>query len=64
MKINSLILVLVTSLIACKKDCKEPNCTSTETFKQKIKGVWEINKSVGGIAGTINYPAGNGSTIE
>lgn len=34
---------------------------SKHTGLRKIVGNWEIRKSEGGIAGIINYPAGNGN---
>ncbi|MFT3935487.1 MAG: hypothetical protein QM726_17810 [Chitinophagaceae bacterium] len=38
---------------ACNKD--------NNSAQNKVVGNWELRTSIGGIAGTINYPAGNGN---
>ncbi|MEO6314419.1 MAG: hypothetical protein ABIU63_13135 [Chitinophagaceae bacterium] len=43
-------------LISCKKD--------NEDARQILAGQWELRQSAGGIAGVIDYPAGNGFIIE
>ena len=51
MKITAL-LILTLTFFSCKKSNNEAG----------IVGNWELRKSEGGLAGTINYPPGNGVT--
>ena len=53
-----LILLLVVGL-----QCRKADSNITEA-RSVIEGNWELRKSVGGIAGTIQYAPGNGMVIK
>jgi hypothetical protein len=51
--------IIIIAALACiiTASCKKNNVIGQQT----IAGKWELRKSSGGIAGTINYDPGNGS---
>jgi len=52
MKSTALLLVML-AIFSCKKS----------KYETDIVGSWELRKSEGSLAGTINYPPGNGTTF-
>jgi hypothetical protein len=58
MKTIAVLFLLVTAL-SCQK-----NQTDDKPVEYRITGKWELRKSEGGIAGTINYQQGNGNLFE
>jgi hypothetical protein len=59
MKKTALLILIAATICCCKKkanDCCAPG--------NDLANKWEIRKSVGGIAGTINYQPGNGYMLE
>ncbi|MFY7963765.1 MAG: hypothetical protein ACOVO1_02610 [Chitinophagaceae bacterium] len=58
-----LIFCIATSIILLA--CKKQNSSNISVCYAPIQNSkWELRKSEGGIAGTINYLSGNGQTIE
>lgn len=63
MKTIAVLLLLVTGFGCIKEEGEE--CEEKDPKKiSGITGKWELRKSEGGIAGTINYAAGNGTTYQ
>jgi hypothetical protein len=59
MKKTALLILITATICGCKK--KVNDCC---TLNNEEVNKWEIRKSVGGIAGMINYQPGNGNILE
>ena len=55
MKKTAFLILIITTICCCKKGRNDYN---------PIVNKWEIRKSVGGFAGTIDYQPGNGYILE
>ncbi|MEO5682082.1 MAG: hypothetical protein ABIQ88_05535 [Chitinophagaceae bacterium] len=53
------LLVLFAAALSTAS-CNKSNCENSKM----LTGQWELRQSTGGFAGTINYQAGTGLTIE
>ena len=63
MKKIFITMAIIIVAVACQKTTS--NQTSTISSKNIVAtSKWELRKSNGSLAGIINYPAGNGQTIE
>ncbi|MBS1600271.1 MAG: hypothetical protein JST75_18735 [Bacteroidetes bacterium] len=56
-------LAFLILLAACNKSANGPGSIILPK-NNSIVGTWELAQEVGGFVGILNYPAGNGTTIE
>jgi len=54
------LLIVIVAVMSCGKKGKD----DYSAVKESLISKWEARKSVGGFAGTIIYPPGNGSILE
>lgn len=53
--------LIVVAVFSCKKSTEDNKAILSSSLPNTK---WELRKSEGSIAGNMNYPAGNGQTIE
>lgn len=62
-KIVLILSLLVILAVGCKKESVTITSSKFIDDSSSIVGTWELRQMIAQV-GTINYPAGNGSTIE